>query len=176
MCDIMYIPNNRIGGMALGMLLANAAAVVGRSDAHGEPRARASIADGLRACRSNALSTALLLTVRPVIVNDEDVVGADADGEKQSREVKRYRTNAVHTEIRRGVKMAAPAMLSAPPMPMMIERVSMVMSAIVTHIAATAKLQPCASSSMMLEYARAAPRHAHALSFDDTSSLKPSTT
>ena len=28
MCDIMYIPNNRIGGMALGMLLANAAAVV----------------------------------------------------------------------------------------------------------------------------------------------------
>ena len=69
-------------------------------------------------------------------------------------------------------------MLSAPPMPMMIERVLMVMSAIVTHIAATAKLQSLRnSSSMMLEYARA---WLHVTltpwSFDDTSSLKPSTT
>ena len=74
-----------------------------RSDAHGEPRARQRPSQTVFERVAQTLSRRhFFLTVRPVVVNDEDIVGADADGEKQSREVKRTEpTPSIYTEIRR---------------------------------------------------------------------------
>lgn len=71
---------------------------------HGEPGARQRPSHPVfeRVVQTAISRRYFLFALRPVVVNDEDVVGADTDREKQSREVKRAEpTLPIHTEIRR---------------------------------------------------------------------------